>query len=450
MRPLGALTYAEALGLLESALTFGINPSLDGIRALTVALGMPQDAFCSMQVTGTNGKTSVARIASALLSAHGQRTGTYTSPHLVSYTERMSVNGAPVAEDDLAAALSAVAAVVGDAIACNAETLGVTPASLGLANTEFELLTAAALWFFRERECDWACLEVGMGGRWDATSVVSPKVAVVTGVGLDHTDRLGVTREEIATDKAHVIKSGSVAVLGPGCEGVESVFSARVAETGARVVRVGLADEDVAWRVTAVPDRPGGQTRMDVYGVYATYDTLLAVAPSYQAPNVATAIAAVEAALGRALEPDTVRAVLEGLTFPGRFELLSAEPPLVVDGAHNPQAAGVLASAISEAFGERKPVAVLGILRDKDAEGIVRALAPVVSAFVCTRNDSPRSLSPEELAEIVRRTTNRRLFTEERIEGALRVAEALAREAETGVVVTGSLYTVGEVRASSS
>jgi dihydrofolate synthase/folylpolyglutamate synthase len=444
---MSVLTYAEALGLLEQALSFGINPSLDGIRTLTTALGVPQDAFRSMQVTGTNGKTSVTRIAAALLSAHGQRTGAYTSPHLVAYTERFVVDGTSVDEDEFAAAIVAVMSAVEDTIAHHAETLGLGTDAMDLAYTEFELLTAAALRLFRERGCMWACLEVGMGGRWDATSVVSPEVAVITGVGLDHTDRLGATREEIAADKAHIIKPGSVAVLGPGCQGVEDILLRRVTETDARVVRVGLGDQDVAWRVTVVPDRPGGEMRMDVYGVHAVYDGLSVTAPSYQAPNVATAVAAVEVALGRALEPDTVRAALAGLSFPGRFELLSEAPAVVIDGAHNHQAAQALASAIVEAFGHRSPIAVLGVLRDKDAEGIVRALAPAVSAFVCTRNESPRSLSPEELAGVVERVTGKPVVTGDSVESALEIALGKAADAQTGVVVTGSLYTAGLARA---
>ncbi|MBN2405990.1 MAG: bifunctional folylpolyglutamate synthase/dihydrofolate synthase, partial [Coriobacteriia bacterium] len=200
------MTFDEALELLEGALSFGIHPSLDGIRALTALLGIPQDSFSSMQVTGTNGKTSVTRIAAALLSAHGHRTGVYTSPHLVSYSERMVIDGEQASEEEFSAALGAVAGVVEADSVRQAQTLGLDATSLDLAYTEFELLTAAALWLFRERSCDWACLEIGMGGRWDATSVVMPKVSVVTGVGLDHTERLGTTRAQIAADKAHIIK----------------------------------------------------------------------------------------------------------------------------------------------------------------------------------------------------------------------------------------------------
>ncbi|MDO9556601.1 MAG: Mur ligase family protein [Coriobacteriia bacterium] len=444
MAPVRALTYSEALGLLESALTFGINPSLDGIRTLTAALARPQEAFRSIQVTGTNGKTSVTRIISALLSAHGERTGTYTSPHLVSYTERMAIDGVPMAEDEFAAALSTVAAVVEDTIAGHAETLGVGSDSLDIAFTEFELLTAAALWFFRERACSWACLEVGMGGRWDATSVVSPQVAVVTGVGLDHTDRLGVTREEIAADKAHIIKPGSIAVIGPGCTGVEQVLLDRSCAVGAPVVRVGQTAADVTWRDVGVPDVPGGITRLTVDGVFDSYVDLAVRAPSYQVPNVATAIAAVEVALGRVLDRDALASALRGMCFPGRFQVIRQKPPLIVDGAHNPEAALVLADAVREAFGSIRPVFVLGVMGDKDAAGIVRTLAPVARGFVCTASRSDRALPVDVLADVVRSEGAEVLGTSPGVVGAVAAAEESSFQ---GVVVAGSIYVAGELLA---
>lgn len=438
-----ALSYEAALRSLDAALAFGIEPSLTGIRALTGELGSPQDAFASVQVTGTNGKTSVTRAAAALLTAHGRRTGVYTSPHLVDYTERMAIDGEPVSRELFARAIGA-ALGASDALAAHqAETLGVEAGMLGAAFTEFELLTAAALWLFAERRCSWACLEVGMGGRWDSTSVVGPRVAVITGVGLDHTERLGATREAIAADKSCIIKPGSLAIMGPGCGGVQDIVLARAREVGAPLVRVAPVDAEVTWRVTGTPDAPGGMLRLDVCGRFAAYDALEVLAPSYQAPNIACAVAAAEAALGGPLDLAAVRDALRALRFPGRFELLEDDPPLLIDGAHNPQAAGVLATAIAEAFSERKPTIVLGVLADKDAEGIVRALAPQAAAFVVTRNVSPRALACEDLAVVVERVTGATPLAEPDLATAVR----LARErSAAGVVVTGSLYTAGELR----
>ncbi|HSK48659.1 MAG TPA: Mur ligase family protein, partial [Coriobacteriia bacterium] len=226
-----AFGYAQALAALERALVFGVHPSLDGIRALTEAMGRPQDAFASLQVTGTNGKTSTARLTRALLEGEGHSTGLYTSPHLENYTERIEVDGRPVSERDFAEAVHVALEV--------AERLrpGAQGAEEGF--TEFELLTAAALWLFRRSGVDYAVLEVGMGGTWDSTSIVEPAVAVITGVGLDHTAVLGGTIEKIAAEKAGIIKPASAPVLGPGTAGVEQIFleRAKLSHTHPRAVR---------------------------------------------------------------------------------------------------------------------------------------------------------------------------------------------------------------------
>jgi dihydrofolate synthase/folylpolyglutamate synthase len=264
----------------------------------------------------------------------------------------------------------------------------------------------------------------------------------VTGVGLDHTDRLGRTVEEIAADKAHVIKAGSIAVLGPGTAEVEPILRTRAAGVASPLVSVGGADADVTCEVRATPDRPGGTLVLDVEGSLGSYPALRLTAPSYQAPNVATALGAAEAALGRALDPARVRVALEAVRFPGRFEVVRDAPPLVLDGAHNPQAAGVLAGAIREAFGDTLPTLVLGVLADKDAAGIVRALAPVARRVVVTAPQSPRALPPAELAAVVEREAG----VGARVAADVAAALALLAEDEAAVV-TGSLYTVGEARA---
>jgi dihydrofolate synthase/folylpolyglutamate synthase len=434
--------FAAAIRELEAALKFGIEPSLDGIRALTEAMDRPQDAFASVQTTGTNGKSSTTRLVASLLAAEGLSTGAYTSPHLESYTERIEIGGQPVREGDFALAMTA---------AVEAAHSGGSGAP---AFTEFELLTAAALWLMRERGVDVACLEVGMGGRWDSTSVVDPAVAVITGVGLDHTERLGSTVEVIAADKSQIIKPGASVVLGPGTIGVVGIFLERAAGLGlhprfvAEDVTASPVEESltVRYAVSGHPDRPGGTLALDVRGIHAEYAGLKLTAPAYQAPNVATAIAAAECALGRALDAGAVRRSLAGMTFPGRFELLSADPPLVIDGAHNPQAAGVLADAIRDAWpdGRSRPLCVLGVLTDKDAEGIVRALELAVDGFVVTQPDSPRARDAADLAAIVEYATG--FWPEIRPDLADALAHARERAGARGVVVTGSLYTAGQAR----
>lgn len=448
----GSFGYDDALRALRSALTFGINPSLDGIRAIAEELGRPQDAFTCVQVTGTNGKSSVVWSTAALLAVNGFRTGAYTSPELHSYTERIEVDGTPVGEDAFAAGIAAVL----DAAA----RAGVEP-------TEFELLTAAALWIYRECSVDIAVLEVGMGGRWDATSAAAPAVAAVSSVGVDHGEHLGATREEIAADKAHVIVTGSLAVLGPGTAGVDEAFMKRAEEVGVhpgavRAVRAmgtptPVADETtVRYRVISAPESADGTTRFDVCGMHADYLGLELCAPSYQAANVATAVAAAEAvverapgpgddrgrATERALDPGHVREAVADVRFPGRFEVLGRDPWVVADGAHNPQAATALAEAVRDAFGDRAPVAVLGVLADKDTEGIVTALAPVVAGFVCVAPRSPRALPVAELAAVVERVTGCVPQVADRV--AEGVALALAEGAP--VIATGSIRTAAEAR----
>jgi len=422
--------YEAAIARLERALTFGINPSLDGIRALMDALGMAEMACSCVQVTGTNGKTSVTRMTGALLTAHGYRTGAYTSPHLVSYTERITVDGRQIGKRRFAQYLTDVF----DA----ADTID-------RDFTEFELLTATALHAFRTKKVEFACLEVGMGGRWDATSVVDPAVAVITGVSLDHTERLGATREEIAADKAHIIKRRSFPVLGPGCQGVDHIFHERALSLGVpKVMTVGLGDDpDVTWRIVRRPRTPRGTLTVDVHGL-RDYRVALH-APAYQAPNAAVAMAATGAAMFNVLDPDRANAALRSVTFPGRFEVLRTRPPLVIDGAHNPEAAVVLAAAIRDSFRDSPPAIVLGILADKDAEGIVRALADTAAFFVTTENGSPRCLPAGELAALVARVTGREVVAEPSLGKALAVAEA--RSGAAGVMVTGSLYTAGAVKA---
>ncbi|MBW6469566.1 MAG: bifunctional folylpolyglutamate synthase/dihydrofolate synthase [Coriobacteriia bacterium] len=430
--------YTDAVHALHDALTFGINPSLEPVTAMAEEMGRPQDAFASIQVTGTNGKSSVTRIIAALLEAHGVNTGTYTSPELHSYTERIACGGVPVSEVMFARA-------VAEALAA-AERAGVTP-------TEFEILTAAALWVFRECGVEVAVLEVGMGGRWDATSVVEPAVAVITGVSLDHTAHLGETREEIAADKAHIIKAGSVVVLGPATTGVERVLTRHAAGLEPQVtmhaVRHGLQasplgeTDTLRYSVTANPQSPGEPSRVDVSG-RAPYTGIEVHGPAYQAANVATAVAAAEAFLDRKLDAELVRAAVAATVFPGRFQVLRRDPWLVADAAHNAEAAGVLAKAIGTVWPdpEVRPVVVLGVLSDKDAAGMVFALAPVVAGFVAVAPDSPRALPAEELADVVEHVTGERPGVAGSVAEGIEMA--LAASPVAGSVVTGSIRTVAE------
>jgi len=447
MPGLDHLSYDEALAVLRRALVFGMNPSLDGITELCDALGRPQDRFRTVQVTGTNGKTSTARMTAALLRGQGQHVGLYTSPHLERFNERIELDGEPVSDTEFATALGAVLEA---AHALRPDEPPGTPAGF----TEFELLTAAALWQFAERSVDVAVLEVGLGGRWDATSVARASVAVITGVGLDHTAILGDTLEAIAAEKAAIIHPEGVPVLGPGTDGLDSIFLGAADLVGAhpRAVREDLDFSPVAeeltirFRVLEWPDSPDGYTMVSVDGVHGRYPALALSGPAYQAANIATAIGAAEAALGQLLHVESARSVLRALTLPGRFELLRERPPVIVDGSHNPQAALTLARAIREAFPDphARPLVLLGILADKDARGIISALAPVASGIAVTQSDSPRAMPVGALAELVTEVTGAApagVF--DSVPAALGV---LLGEARDGLVVTGSITTAGEAR----
>lgn len=436
-------SYHSTLAELDRALASGIHPSLDGITELCARLGDPQNTFVSIQVAGTNGKTSTARITEAIVRAHGLRTALYTSPELERPPERMEVGGEVISDERFAECVSRALGA--------AE--GLRPGTLGTSEgfTEFELVTAAALWLFAEQRVDFAVLEVGLGGRWDATSVVSPAVAIITGIGLDHMHILGDTLEAIAAEKAAIIKPASAPVLGPGTAGVEHVFLERASAVGshARAVVEGGAQTPVSealtvrYEVTERPRHPKGTTVLDCRGIHGTYDSLAIAAPAYQAANVAVAVAGAEALLGRALDADTIREALMRVCLPGRFELLRLQPPLIADGSHNPQAAAVLAGAIREAFGASRPALLLGVLSDKDAYGIVEQLAPVCGEVFVTRPASERALPAEALADIVQQVMGVRpgLFS-----AASSALHALVDSSPAGLVATGSLRIAGEVR----
>lgn len=386
-----SMTYEEAAERVAAALRFGIEPSLDGIYALTAQLGDPQKRYTSIQVAGTNGKSSTARMLAALLHAEGYRVGLYTSPHLVEYPERFEIDGQVISHDDFARCITAAFRA---ADACGAQTGSASSASKeasgahvdaidhaghvvsdgnggGRVFTEFEILTAAAFELFAEAQVDYAVLEVGLGGRWDATSVVTPAVAAICGIGLDHTQILGDTLEKIAGEKAAIIKPGSIPVLGPGTAKVASVFLEVAARTGT-IPRAVCAKKDSL--LAATPEHPAlfptmppeltctfevhstsPHLRMDVSGCCGEYDDIVMDRPFYQAANAAVAICSAEAALGRALKPSAVQRALDRVVIPGRFETVRDDPLLIIDGAHNPEGALALRRAITDRFEGGKP-----------------------------------------------------------------------------------------------
>ncbi len=412
-------------------------PDLERMRDLVDLLGQPQRSYPSIHLTGTNGKTSTARMVDELLRAFGIRPGRYTSPHLENVTERISVDGRSV---DAAAFTQAY----DDVIACVELVDGRHPERV----TFFELLTAMAFSAFSDAPVDVGIIEVGMGGSWDATNVVDAAVAVVTPISLDHPE-LGDSPETVAAEKAGVIHPGALAVLAQQPPAAAEVLLRRCAEVGATVAREGL-EFGVLARSVAV----GGQlvTIQGLGGVYE--DLFLSLHGPHQAHNAACALVAVEAFLGGGrdlLDIDAVRAGFARAESPGRLEVVRRSPTVLLDGAHNLAGAQALATALDEAFRFDHLVGVVGILAEKDAVGILAVLEPVLHAVVVTQSSSPRAIPVDDLAQIAVD-----IFGDDRVEVAARLDDALdagvrlaEQEAElggAGVLVTGSLVTVGEAR----
>lgn len=429
-------SYGDALAELRRALVFGIQPSLESIARLVHELGQPDATYASIQVTGTNGKTSTARLIDALLRASGQKSGLYTSPQLIDYTERIEVDGHPIAPQTFAGNLADVCAVR-DKLSQRGEVLGSQV-------TEFELLTALALLTFAREQRDFAVLEVGMGGRWDATSVVNPSVAVITSVGLDHTKYLGDTIEEIAADKAMIIKPGSTPVISAHLGTALDVVLARCEEVGAHPRLVCVGDEPSAvieerstrvfLKDTVLDEETLLKTEFSVKTPHAIYKNLRIKGPAYQALNAATALTAAESALGRALRPEDVNRAFRQIRFPARFEVLGHDPLLMFDGGHNPQAAALLAQNLEHA--QLKPVIAFGVFADKDYRTILQALGPHAHGFIALQNDNPRALPVDEVAQAIKEVTQKPVL------GRLvspTLEQVLALSNSKPLLITGSL-----------
>lgn len=459
--PVATITYEEALRALHASLTFGIVPLIETVEDMLAELGNPDLCFRSIQVAGTNGKTSTARYAAAILAAEGLKVALYTSPELVRYTERMEVGGSPVSEEAFAHGL-AVAAEAGRRVNARRAEAGERPYDV----TEFDTLTVAACVVFAEAEVDVAVLEVGMGGRWDATSAIkSIESVTITGIGLDHMRILGSTLEAIASEKATVIKSGRSCVLGVGTAtpaSVEDVFLVRAAEQGVApcVLRASNpADVEgvmhpgeprmhpelplTTFAIDQRPRRLGSPMVVSVRTNRATYVGLEALKPSYQAANIACAVALAESFLKRALRLRALRSSVLACPTPGRFDVVRANPLGLVDACHNPQSVGAFLAAMraAEPKVSERPTLLCAALADKDVEGMVSLLAPEFPQVVVTKTSSPRALAAHELGKLFEA---RGLVPVAEYEG---VREAVGALAQVPFVACGSITTAGEVAA---
>lgn len=456
--PFKELGYEEAVQALHDTLKFGICPLLETVVDMLAELDDPDLRYTCVQVAGTNGKTSTSRYVAAILAGEGKSVALYTSPELVSYTERMEVGGCPVSEEAFARGISA-AVEAGRRVNARRSDRGERPYDV----TEFDLLTVAACVVFAESGVDAAVLEVGMGGRWDATSAVKSITCVgVTGIGLDHTRILGDTLEAIAAEKAAVIQSGRSCVLGPGValpDSVEDVFLGRAREQGVVPMLVRASHTaDVAgvmcdgeprvhdklplttFEITSHPARLGAPLQLTVSTPQATYE-VGALKPSYQAANIACAVALAEAYLGRALDQGQLFESVVTCPTPGRFDVVRPNPLGLVDACHNPQSVEVFLTAVRaiEPNVAKRPTLLCAVLADKDVDGIVSLLAAEFPRVVVTQTSSARALAAEELAERFRARGAE-------IVGVYpTVAGALASLSDEPFVACGSITTAGEV-----
>jgi len=430
--------YAQ---ILARAPEHEIDPSFERTRQVMELLGDPQRAYRVVHVTGTNGKTSTARMVERLLREHGLRTGRFTSPHLTRVTERIVVDGEPISDERFVEVWRDVEPYVAIVDERSRER-GEPQLSF------FEVFTVMAFAAFADTPVDVAVVEVGMGGLWDSTNVADGEVAVITPVAMDHERYLGDTLAEIARVKSGIVKPGATLVLAEQDEEVEGVVLESATERGAaRVVREGV-DVSVVDRQLAV----GGQllTLRGLGGVYA--DVFLPLHGAFQAHNALLALVATEALLtgGAALDGDVVGAAFADVTSPGRLEVVRSSPTVIVDGAHNPAGAEALVEAVDEAFQLQRVVGVVGVMADKDPEGILSVLEPELAEVVVTRASSGRALDVDELAEVARDVFGEdRVHVAERLDDAIDLAAARAEQEVdrgAGVLVTGSLLLVAEAR----
>ena len=416
------MDYKEALAYINGVEFFGSKPGLTRIRELLERLGDPQKKLRFIHIAGTNGKGSCAAMTASILKAAGYKTGLYTSPYLYRFNERMQINGRQIEDDALAEIVSRV-----------------RPAAEAMADhpTEFELMTAAALLWYAQETCDVVVLEVGLGGRFDATNIIgAPEAAVIMNIGLDHTAVLGDTLEQIAFEKAGIIKPGTDAVLFEQGEEATGVVRRRCEELG-----VPLHIADFSQLVSEFDS---------LYGQSFTYrgqPYALPLLGAHQLKNAAVVLELVEVLRkkGWKLEQGDVEHGLYAVSWPGRFELVSDEPYFVVDGGHNPQCAETVRDNLLHYFPDKRRILLLGVLRDKDYPGLTAILDAAADEYVCITPASARALPAEELAEHLKRYGKPVTVC-----GSIRdgVTEALRRsDGDSVVCAVGSLYSVGEIRA---
>jgi dihydrofolate synthase/folylpolyglutamate synthase len=433
----------ERLDAIEKALLnrwpeTRIAPTLDRIAALADALGSPQLSYPTIHIAGTNGKTTTTRLIDSLCFQLGMRTGRFTSPHLESFLERISINGEPISPEGMIATYNDIALY-----------LDLIDSRMPNKLSFFESMCALAFVAFAEFPVDVGIFECGMGGEWDSTNVIKADVSVITPIGFDHMEYLGDTLDKIALTKSGIIKESAFAVLARQEPDVAQVLMHKCAQVDATPIREGI-EYSVKNRALAV----GGQL-VSIAGVYGEYnDLFLPLHGAHQASNAATAIAAVEVFAGESkLDEEVVREALVNATSPGRCEIIMRNPTVIIDAAHNPHGAQSLKRTISEEFDFDSIIGVIAPMGDKDVDGILEELESVVNRVIVSKNSSHRAADLSEL-----KASAQGIFGSERVTAFESLQEALVKAIEqakldngvsdsnTAVLVAGSVVTAGEAR----
>lgn len=422
------MDYQETMDWLQSLEGMGIKLGLRNIKELLTRLGDPQEQFRSVHVAGTNGKGSVSAMLYSILRAHGFRTALYTSPHILDFRERMQFNSGLISQKHLCRLAEEVRGHVEDMCLVNPEA----------CPTFFEATTALAFLYFADMNAEWAVVEVGMGGRLDATNVIKPECCIITRIGLEHTDYLGDTLEKIAGEKAGIIKEGVPVVTAEEAEEALKVISSRAEEHHSRLY---VVEEGKDFRLVS-SDLEGTRVHLCRLGKEAQLPLL----GSYQASNAAMAYMAVECLRSRGFGISD-EAVLEGLArvrWPGRLELVHRHPHLFFDATHTAQGAKVVARDLERLMPKGRLILVIGILKDKDLRGVVRPFARISSKAFAVAPLTERAYPVEKVSQAVSELTE--CQTASSVVEGLRLALAEAGPMDT-ILVTGSIYTIGEAKA---
>jgi len=412
----------QAIEYIHSVFWKGSVPGLSRTFALLEKMGNPQNALKFVHIAGTNGKGSTAAMTASILRKAGYCTGLYTSPYIYTFHERMQVDGEMISDEELVAITEFVRPLAD---------------SMEDAPTEFELVSCIAFEFFKRRGCDIVVLEVGMGGALDSTNVISvPEVAVITNIGLDHTDYLGSTVEEIALTKAGIFKEGGDAVIYRSAPSVEKVFES---VCDARNVRLKKADFDGLKSVSHSLD---GQ----VFDCGSYQDLQIPLLGQHQMKNAAVVLRIIETLTqkGWRITRQNIYDGLRDVSWPGRFDVVGKQPLFIIDGGHNPQCIEALVKNIGDYLAKKRVIALTGVLADKDYGDMYRPVMPLVEQFVCVTPPNPRRLPAEKLAQHLTRAGAKATACEEIAEG-VRLAVDLAGE-DGAVLCFGSLYTIGAIK----